>query len=79
MKKRVCEVCHIGPGPQDNLFHIPGESWLCRSHGLELLDQREPKLMYSPNLNTSITEQRMLDETRVWKAKLKGGSGLRQC
>jgi|TARA_B100001750_G_scaffold237535_1_gene242797 hypothetical protein len=78
MKQRVCEVCQISPSPKAPLFRILEEGWLCRSHGMELLDERENKLTYSPNLNTSITEQRMLDETRVWKAKLKGGSDLRK-
>ena len=78
MRECVCEACQRSPGAREILFHIPGESWLCRSHGLKLLDERERRLIYSPNLNTSITEQRMLDETRVWKAKLKGGSGFRQ-
>ena len=78
MKRKASELCRVCTGPEDVLFLIPGESWLCRSHGLELLDERESKLTYSPNLNTSITEQRMLDETRVWKAKLKSASDLRK-
>ena len=79
MEEKVCEVCQRCPKGPNTLFQIPGDSWLCRLHALESLDERERRLMYSPNLNTSITEQRMLDETRVWKAKLKGASDLRQC
>jgi hypothetical protein len=43
----------------------------CKNHALDFLDRREKMLKNSTNLPTSITEQRMLDEVRVMKAKFK--------
>ena len=43
----------------------------CKKHALSFLDQREQMLKNSTNLPTSITEQRMLDEVMVMKAKIK--------
>ena len=43
----------------------------CKDHALDFLDRREKMLTNSTNLPTSITEQRMLDEVRVMKAKFK--------
>ena len=43
----------------------------CKNHASDFLDQREKILKNSTNLPTSITEQRMLDEVRVMKAKFK--------
>ena len=43
----------------------------CKDHALEFLNRREKMLKNSTNLPTSITEQRMLDEVRVMKAKIK--------
>ena len=55
-----------------NLYEIRGES-LCQAHALSVLDALEYKLIHSPNRPTSITEQRLLDETRMWKLQVKSG------
>ena len=58
-----------------NLYEVRGEQ-LCQNHALSALDALEYKLTHSPNRPTSITEQRLLDETKMWKLRVKSGKNI---
>ena len=58
-----------------NLYEIRGDT-LCQSHAWSVLEALEYKLIHSPNRPTSITEQRLLDETRMWKLQVKSGKKI---
>ena len=54
-----------------DLFQLIDDRWWCREHASSFLEKEENRLIYSPNRETSITEQRMLDQVRVLKARVK--------
>ncbi|MED5450519.1 MAG: hypothetical protein VX982_05400 [Chloroflexota bacterium] len=77
MQSEICTDCGIDTGTKkvnDNLnklILLMDNNFRCKQHALNYLDQREKMLKNSTNLPTSITEQRLLDEVRVMKAKIK--------
>ena len=77
MRSEFCTDCGADTGTKkvtDNLnklILLMDNNFRCKHHALGYLDQREQILKNSTNLPTSITEQRLLDEVRVMKAKIK--------
>ena len=77
MQSEFCTDCDTNTGTkkeEDNaneLIMLMDNNFRCKDHALGYLDQREKMLTNSTNLPTSITEQRLLDEVRVMKAKIK--------
>ncbi len=77
MQSELCTDCGTDIGTKkvdDNsneLILLMDNNFRCKDHALGYLDQREKMLKNSTNLPTSITEQRLLDEVRVMKAKIK--------
>ena len=77
MGSEFCTDCGADTGTKkvtDNLNKLVllmDNNFRCKDHALGYLDQREKMLTNSTNLPTSITEQRLLDEVRVMKAKIK--------
>ena len=77
MQSEFCTDCDTNTGTkkeEDNakeLILLMDNNFRCNHHALGYLDQREQILKNSTNLPTSITEQRLLDEVRVMKAKIK--------
>ena len=77
MREESCTDCdndnvtRIEKNKKTQLILLMDNHFRCKDHALDFLDRREKMLKNSPNLPTSITEQRMLDEVRVMKAKFK--------
>ena len=58
-----------------HIYEIQGRQ-LCKIHALSQLNDLEYKLIHSPNRPTSITEQRLLDETKMLKLRVKSGKNI---
>ena len=77
MQSEFCTDCGADTGTKKvnnnlkKLILLMDNNFRCKHHALGYLDQREQILKNSTNLPTSITEQRLLDEVRVMKAKIK--------
>jgi hypothetical protein len=77
MREELCTDCdsdnvtRIEENKKAQLILLMDNHFRCKDHALDFLDLREKMLKNSTNLPTSITEQRMLDEVRVMKAKCK--------
>ncbi len=77
MREELCIDCDkdnvtkIESNIKTPLILLMDNHFRCKNHASDFLDQREKMLKNSTNLPTSITEQRMLDEVRVMKAKFK--------
>ena len=77
MQSEFCTDCGADTGTKKvnnnlkKLILLMDNNFRCKDHALGYLDQREQILKNSTNLPTSITEQRLLDEVRVMKAKIK--------
>ena len=77
MREELCTDCdndnvtRIEKNKKTPLILLMDNHFRCKDHALDFLDRREKMLKNSTNLPTSITEQRMLDEVRVMKAKFK--------
>jgi len=53
------------------LVQLIDDSWWCKEHASSFLEKEEKRLIYSPNRATSITEQRLLDQVRMLKSRIK--------
>ena len=77
MQEELCTDCSFNADTEkekdniDPLILLMDNNLRCKNHAIDFLDQREKMLKNSTNLPTSITEQRMLDEIMVMKAKIK--------
>ena len=77
MQSEFCTDCGTNTDTKKVTVHLNelillmDNNYRCKHHALGYLDQREQILKNSTNLPTSITEQRLLDEVRVMKAKIK--------
>ena len=77
MQDELCTDCNFNADTAklndsiSTLILLMDNNLRCKKHALSFLDQREKMLKNSTNLPTSITEQRMLDEVMVMKAKIK--------
>ena len=53
------------------LVQLIDDSWWCTEHASSFLEKEEKRLIYSPNMATSITEQSLLDQVRMLKSRIK--------